>query len=307
MLQLIVVKYKKMTIKRLELKIAGRLVNVLPDSLYLKLIFHAQLGYWPDLKHPKTFNETLQWLKLHDRRPEYTAMVDKVSAKDYVAARIGERYIIPTLGVWDNPEAIDWPSLPERFVIKTSNDSGGIIVCKDKSKLDVNAATAKLKSSWGNNYSKYNKEYPYEGVVPRIIAEEYLEDETEADLKDYKFFCFNGEPRFLFVASERQNPYEETKFDFFDTDWNHLPVRNGHPNSSRPIPRPEHLEEMLDIARRLSYGIPHVRVDLYNVSGRIYFGELTFFHWSGLMPFDPPVWDLRFGAYFNEGVSNSKD
>jgi len=283
--------------RKFESFLAQKLVNVLPDSLYLKLMFHRRVGYYPNLKNPRTYNEKLQWLKLHNQRPEYTEMVDKLEAKKYVASKIGEEYIIPTLGVWNSVEEIDWNSLPNQFVLKVTGDSGGIVVCSDKNFLDVDSAKKKLIKGWGKNYYKYNKEYPYRDIKPRIIAEQYMVDESGYELKDYKFFCFNGEPKYLFVATDRQNKGEETKFDFFDLDWNHIPVVNGHPNNPQRPQCPENFEEMIRIAKELSAKIPHVRVDLYNINGKIYFGELTFFHWSGMVAYEPIEWDYKFGEY----------
>ena len=273
----------------------NRLAPILPDDLYLKVRFRQRVGYWPNFRHPRTYNEKLQWLKLNDRHPEYTKLVDKVTAKDYVAARIGANYIIPTLGVWDSIDEIDWDALPNQFVIKVTSDSGGIVVCKDKSQLDKEKAKAKLRHGWGKNYYQYNKEYPYKDVKPRIIAEQYMEDESGYELKDYKFFCFDGEPKLLFVATDRGKKDEDTKFDFYDIEFNHLPFLNGHPNARVAPTKPENYEEMIEIAKKLSRGMCHVRVDLYNVRGKIYFGELTFFHWSGMTPFEPQEWDYRLG------------
>lgn len=274
-----------------------KLEPYLSDKLFLQIRFWLIVGYWPNLDKPKSFNEKLNWLKLHDIHPEYTRMVDKVTAKEYVAGIIGSEYIIPTLGVWNSVDDIDWNSLPNQFVIKVTSDSGGIVVCKDKSTLNIDEAKAKLKKGWGKNYYKYNKEYPYKDLSPRIIAEEYMEDESGYELKDYKIFCFDGEPKYLFVATDRQKKDEETKFDFFDLDWNHLPVTNGHPNNPLPIDRPQNFNEMIEIAKKLSAGKPHVRVDLYNIRGKIYFGELTFFHWSGMVAYNPREWDYKFGEY----------
>lgn len=290
----------------LEGIIARKLVRVLPDELYLKLLFHSRVGYYPNLKRPKSFNEKLQWLKLHYYQPDYAKMVDKVMAKDYVAGIIGDKYVIKTLGVWNNVDEIDWHSLPNQFVLKVTSDSGGVVVCKDKNALNIDDAKAKLNKGWGKNYYQYNKEYPYRDLTPRIIAEEYMEDESGYELKDYKFFCFNGEPKYLFVASDRQKQNEETKFDFFDLEWNHLPVKNGHPNSSKEIMKPNNFDEMISIAQKLSQGMPHVRVDLYNINGQIYFGELTFFHWSGMIAYEPREWDYRFGDFIHLPHSNTK-
>lgn len=290
----------------LEGIIARKLVRVLPDELYLKLLFHSRVGYYPNLKRPKSFNEKLQWLKLHYYQPDYAKMVDKVTAKDYVAGIIGDKHVIKTLGVWNNVDEIDWHSLPNQFVLKVTSDSGGVVVCKDKNALNIDDAKAKLNKGWGKNYYQYNKEYPYRDLTPRIIAEEYMEDESGYELKDYKFFCFNGEPKYLFVASDRQKQNEETKFDFFDLEWNHLPVKNGHPNSSKEIMKPNNFDEMISIAQKLSQGMPHVRVDLYNINGQIYFGELTFFHWSGMIAYEPREWDYRFGDFIHLPHSNTK-
>lgn len=273
----------------------NRLVYVLPDKWYLFFRFKNRVGYWPHLNHPRTFNEKLQWLKLNDRHAEYTQMVDKIDAKKYVASIIGDKYIIPTLGVWNSVDEIEWDKLPNQFVIKVSSDSGGIVVCKDKQTLDIEKAKEKLTNGWGKNYYVHNLEYPYRDLTPRIIAEEYKEDESGYELRDYKIFCFNGEPKILFVASDRQKAGEDTKFDFFDLNWNHLPFTNGHPNSKEFIAKPKNFEEMLEIAKKLSVGIPQVRIDLYNCNGQIYFGEITFFHWSGMTAFDPIEWDFKLG------------
>ena len=273
----------------------NRLVYVLPNKWYLFFRFKNRVGYLPHLNHPRTFNEKLQWLKLNDRHAEYTQMVDKIDAKKYVASIIGEKYIIPTLGVWDSVDEIEWDKLPNQFVIKVSSDSGGIVVCKDKQTLDIEKAKEKLTNGWGKNYYVHNKEYPYRDLTPRIIAEEYKEDESGYELRDYKIFCFNGEPKILFVASDRQKAGEDTKFDFFDLNWNHLPFTNGHPNSKEHIAKPKNFEEMLEIAKKLSVGIPQVRIDLYTCNGQIYFGEITFFHWSGMTAFDPVEWDFKLG------------
>ena len=273
----------------------NRLVYVLPDKWYLFFRFKNRVGYWPHLNHPRTFNEKLQWLKLNDRHAEYTQMVDKIDAKKYVASIIGDKYIIPTLGVWNSVDEIEWDKLPNQFVIKVSSDSGGIVVCKDKQTLDIEKAKEKLTNGWGKNYYVHNKEYPYRDLTPRIIAEEYKEDESGYELRDYKIFCFNGEPKILFVASDRQKAGEDTKFDFFDLNWNHLPFTNGHPNSKEHIAKPKNFEEMLGIAKKLSVGIPQVRIDLYNCNGQIYFGEITFFHWSGMTAFEPVEWDFKLG------------
>lgn len=268
-------------------------VDFVSGELYLKMKFFLNVGYWPNLKNPKSFNEKIQWLKLHHKRPEYTQLVDKVAAKEYVANIIGKQYIIPSFGVWDSVDEIDWAALPNKFVIKASHDSGGVVVCKDKSQLDIEKAKAKLKGAGEKDYTKYNKEYVYHDVPHRFIAEELLENGNDNDVPDYKIFCFNGVPRFLFVATGRQ--INDTRFDFYDTEFNHLPVLNGHPNADIWPKKPKNFNEMLEVSAKLSQGIPEVRVDLYNIDGKIYFGELTFFHWSGMTPFELREWDYKFG------------
>lgn len=268
---------------------------IISDKLFLKVNYRLNMGYWMDFNNPKTYNEKLQWLKLNDVHPEYTKMVDKVEAKKYVASVVGDKYIIPTLGVWNSVDEIDWEAFPKQFVLKSTSDSGGVVVCKDKSKLDIEAAKKKLRGLGRRDYSLISKEYPYKNVPHRFIAEEYMEDESGDELKDYKIFCFDGQAKFLFVATGRQK--NDCRFDFYDTEFNHLPVLNGHANADVWPVKPENFEEMLEVASKLSKGIPHVRVDLYNIKGKIYFGELTFFHWSGMVPFEPVEWDAKFGDY----------
>lgn len=281
-----------MTIKDIIVNIA----RVIPDPLYLKLEFLRCMKKRLNLKDPKTFNEKLQWLKLYDRKRSYTTMVDKYEAKKYVADRIGEEYIIPTLGVWEKFDDIDFDSLPDQFVLKCTHDSGGLVICRDKSKLDIEAAKKKINQSLQNNYYWHKREWPYKNVKPRIIAEQFMEDSQTGELRDYKFFCFDGEVKALFIASERQAA-EETKFDFFDAEYNHLPFTNGHPNADTLPQKPGCFEQMKALAAKLSEGIPHLRVDFYEVGGKVYFGELTFFHWSGMMPFQPEQWDYTFGEW----------
>ena len=272
----------------------GRLI---PDKAYLKLRFRADMGKKLNLKDPKTYNEKLQWIKLYDRNPLYTKLVDKYEVKPYVAERIGQEYIIPTLGVWDRVEDIDFESLPDRFVLKCTHDSGGLVICKDKSKLDVDAAKRKLNKSLKDNFFYVGREWPYKNVRPRILAETYMEDVETAELRDYKFFCFDGEVKAMFVATERQKQGEEVKFDFYDADYNHLPFRQGHPNAKKPTEKPATYEQMRSLAEKLSQGLPQVRVDLYEVNGKNYFGELTFFHHDGFVEFEPEEWDRIFGSW----------
>ena len=277
--------------------VVNQFARYVSDERYVKWKYYLNFRKKLNLDHPQTFNEKLQWLKLYDQHKEYTQMVDKYEAKKYVTSIIGEEYIIPTLGVYNSFDEIDFDELPDQFVLKCTHNSGGIVICQDKSILDIPNAR-KLMTKWlkVNPYWK-NREYPYKNIPPRIIAEKYMVDESGIELKDYKFFCFGGEAKCLFVATDRGVKGEETKFDFFDLEWNHLPFTNGHPNSTKQIKKPENFDKMVKISEKLSQTIPHVRVDLYNINGNIYFGELTFFHWSGLIPFVPAKWDEVLGSW----------
>ena len=271
----------------------------LSDKAYIKLAYFRRFHRFPNLKNPKTYNEKLQWLKLYDRKPIYTTMVDKYEAKKYVADIIGEEYIIPTLGVWDKFDDIDFDSLPNQFVLKCTHDSGGLVICKDKKDFDIYRAKRKINKSLSTNYYYHGREWQYKNVKPRIISEKYMEDSKTSELRDYKFFCFNGEAKMLFIATDRQKKDEETKFDFFDMDFNLLPFTNGHPHASVVPKKPKCFDEMRILAEKLSVGIPQLRVDFYEVNGKVYFGELTFFHWGGMMPFDPPEWDEKIGQWID--------
>lgn len=281
------------------LAIMAKTAAIWSDELFLKIVFRLRMGYRLNLRNPKTYSEKLQWLKIHNRRPEYTRMVDKVAAKEYVAKIIGYEHIIPTIAVYDSVDDIKWENLPEQFVLKCTHDSGGIVICQDKKSLDIDKAKKKLSKGLSVSYFNVNREYPYRDVPRKIICEEYKVDESGYELKDYKWFCFNGVPKALFIATDRGKTLEETKFDFYDMEFNHLPFTNGHPNSIEKIKKPAGFEEMKVLAAKLSKGIPHVRVDFYDINGHIYFGEMTFFHWSGMTPFEPIEWDYKFGEWIN--------
>lgn len=275
-----------------------KLSPFLPDKLFLSCMVRLQCGYWPNWKKPQTFNEKLNWLKLYNRRPEYTMMVDKYAVKDHVAQIIGQKYVIPTIGVWDRPEDVEWDKLPNQFVLKTTHGGGntGVVICKDKSIFDKQKAIVKLNKSLKQDIYRTLREWPYKNVPRRIIAEEYI-DSGNNDLPDYKFFCFDGEVKALFIGTERSSG--DVKFDYFDADFNHLDLVQVHPMSGKDLPKPINFEEMKEIASKLSQGLPHVRVDLYNVNGKVYFGELTFFHHGGVTPFHPQSWDYTFGSWIH--------
>lgn len=274
--------------------ILSRYCHWMNDELYLRILYFLRMGKMLHLNPPVTYNEKLQWLKLHNRHPEYTQMVDKAMAKEYVAGIIGNEYIIRTLGVWDKFEDIDFDTLPNRFVLKCTHDSGGLVICTDKDKLDISKAKKKINKSMRRNYFCGTREYPYKNVQPRIVAEEYMVDESGTELKDYKFFCFDGKVKMMFVATGR--PYD-TRFDFYDMEFKHLPFKQGHPLADRSISKPCGFEKMIHLAEVLSKGIPHVRVDFYDINGNIYFGEMTFFHFSGCVLFEPSKWDSIIGEW----------
>lgn len=274
----------------------------LPDSVYIKLRYRFQMRRRLNLKNPRTFQEKLHWLKLHDQNPAYTDMVDKVKVKDYVAKTVGNEYVVPLLGVWDRPEDINWGALPNQFVLKTNHAGGnsGVIICRDKSKLDKQTAISKLKGSMHSDIYRLYREWPYKNVEKKVFAEMFIEAAPGVkDLPDYKFFCFDGEVKALFIAKDRQTPGVDLTFDFFDADYKHLPVRQGHPNAKELPQKPKSFDEMKRIAEALSKGIPHVRVDFYEANGKPYFGEMTFCHFAAMVPFEPEEWDYKFGEWLD--------
>ncbi len=276
----------------------GRLLpDTIPaDAFYLKLLYRHHVGEKLNLKNPQTYAEKLQWLKLYNRRPEYTMMVDKYEVKKYVGEMLGEEYVIPTLGVWDRYEEIDFGRLPEQFVLKCTHDSGGLVICTDKSRFDHAVARSKINHSLRRNYYKNTREWPYKNVKPRIIAEQYMIDHSEDELRDYKFFVFDGVVKTMFIATGR-NSSTGAYTDFFDRDFKHIPVVIGHHNAPQAPEKPQNFEKMIELAERLGQGMPHVRVDFYNINGRIYFGEITFFDMSGFRPVRPKEWDRIFSDW----------
>lgn len=269
----------------------------MPDSLVLKRDFFQRMGRPLNLDNPESFNEKLQWLKLYNRNPLYTTLVDKYAVKKWVSEKIGEKYVIPTLGVWDKFDDIDFDKLPNQFVLKCTHDSGGLVICKDKTKFDIEAARNKLNSSLKRNYYYSVREWPYKNVPPRIIAEKYMEDSHDAELRDYKFYTFNGEPKFLLLATNRQSKETPLCFDYYDMEFNHLPLTNHwHPNNiTNPPHQPQNFSEMKKLCRILAVNIPHVRVDFYEVNGLIYFGEMTFFDMGGFLKIHPDSWEREWG------------
>lgn len=277
------------------------------DKTFLELLYKKKFKKPLDLDNPKTFNEKLQWLKLYDRQDIYTTMVDKYEVKKYVAGIIGEEYIIPTLGVWDKFECIDFKMLPNQFVLKCTHDSGGIYICKDISEFNYKAAKKKINKYLRRKYFYGGREWPYKNVKPRIIAEKYMEDKNKKDLKDYKFMCFNGKVKCSFVCSNR-NSGKELNVDFFDLDWNKMPFERHYKNSKEDISKPLNYKLMISLAEKLAVGIPFIRVDFYEINGKVYFGELTFYPGSGFEEFNPPEYDKILGDWielpYNKVIKN---
>lgn len=265
------------------------------DKVYLTLLYKVKSGRVMNFNNPQTFNEKLQWLKLYNKNPFYSRMVDKYEVKQYVAATIGEQYVIPTLGVWNSADEVDFDTLPNQFVLKCTHDSGSVIICKDKQKLDRESTLYFLRKNIKRNFYILGREWPYKNVEHRIIAEKFMVDESKKELKDYKIFCFGGEPRLIEVDFDR---FTEHKRNIYDTDWNLLDLTILYPrDTGRVINRPTSLSKMLDLARKLSQGIPFIRVDFYVIGAEIYFGELTFFHEAGFELFQPDEWNKKLGDW----------
>ncbi len=282
----------------------------------MRLMVHANLGYKLNLDNPHSFNEKMQWLKLHDRKPIYTQMVDKYESKLFVSQKVGDCYVVPTYGVWDSYEDIDFASLPEQFVLKTTHDCGGVKICKDKDHFDYEAAKTEFSKRIKTNFFWQGREWPYKDVKPRILAEKYLvmhdtfgnsftyDSKTERGITDYKIMCFNGEPFCCLVCMGR-NSLEGLHENFYDKEWNLLPFRRDNPQYEGEVKKPEDYDKMLEIARSLSEGTKFLRVDYFEGNGQLYVGELTFFPASGFDRFIPEEWDYKLGEMINLGESNA--
>lgn len=272
------------------------LLDWMSDKTYLKMIYRIIMKEKLNVDNPVTFTEKMQWLKIYDHNPEYTVMVDKYGVKKYIADRIGEEYVVPLLGVWDKFEDIDFESLPEQFVLKCTHDSGGLVICKDKSNLDIAAARAKINKSLKRNYYRNFREWPYKNVKPRIIAEQYMEDENSFEsLNVYKIMTFNGVPKI--IQAIKNDKTKNESIDYFDTSWNLMDMRQNYPNSEVPVQKPHNLEAMLLLAEKLAKGFSFLRVDFYEVNGKVYFSEFTFYSDAGMEKFKPDKWNKELGDW----------
>lgn len=284
---------------------AHSLSTLLSDKLYLQLKYYKYFRRWIDFKKPVTFNEKLQWLKINDRHAVYTTMVDKFAVRQYIAEKIGGKYLIPLLGgPWDSFDQIDFSSLPDQFVLKCTHDSGGLIICKDKRNLNLKDAERKIASSLKRNFYYYSREWPYKHVKPGIIAEKYMVDSSTGELRDYKFFCFNGRADSVMVCYDRA--VGAPKFFFFNKEWKLLRYnkRGKKAPEDFTLPKPSNMDEMFDLAEKLSRGLPFARIDLYSVEGKTYFGEITFYPDGGFDTNLLPETDLTLGAMID--ISNIK-
>lgn len=276
------------------------------DREYLKYKFMSMLGYPLDIEHPKTFNEKLQWLKIYEKNPEYTKMVDKYLFKEYVEEKVGKEYIIPLLGVWDTFEEIDFDELPESFVLKCTNDAGSTAIIKNKKDINKEKLNEKFSKALKRDYSYLSREYPYKNVKNRIIAEKYIESEKGDEFIDYKMMCFGGKVKLSFTCSGR-NSEDGLCVTFYDLNWERLPFERHYPASKIDIPKPVHYDEMVNIAEKLADGIPFVRVDFYEIDGKVYVGEMTFFPGGGFEEFEPQEWDKKLGDFINLPLLKNED
>lgn len=279
---LILLKLDKMNLIRLS------------DKKFIEYRFLSEMGYKLNLKSPQTFNEKLQWLKLYDRNPEYTKMVDKYEVREYIKEKIGEEYLIPLIGVYDKFDDIDFDKLSNQFVIKCNHDSGGLIICKDKNRLDIETARKKINRSLKTNYYYSGREWPYKNVKPKILIEKYMEDSNKSDLIDYKLFCFNGIPKIVLVCSERFSSSNMCE-TWFDMNWKLIDMTESGHRVDSTISKPKQLKKMVELSKKLSKNIPFIRVDWYEIGNKLYFGELTFYPASGFEKFEPKEWNKKIG------------
>ncbi len=269
-------------------------LSFLPDKLYLKMVFRIKTGRKLNLKNPTGFNEKQNWLKLNDKHPEYTQLVDKLAVREHIEKLLGDGCLFPLLGHWDTFDEIDFSALPDRFVLKCNHDSGSVKVIEDKNKIDKAALKDFFENRLRMNAFSFGREYPYKDVKPCILCEQFMDSIEGKSINDYKFFCFDGEPKMMFIATDRS---VDVKFDFYDMDFNHLDIYNIHPNADHEIQKPATFEEMKEICRKLTKGMKFVRLDLYEIDGKIYFGEYTFFHGGGFHLFSPEEWEQKLGSW----------
>lgn len=264
--------------------------KVLPDRLYLQIVYLIRFARILKLKNPQTFNEKLNWLKLYNRQPLYTTMADKYGVKSFVRERIGGEYVVENYGVYDKWDEIDFEKLPDSFVIKGTHDSGGAFVCRSKKNFDFEKTKELVETNLKINFFSWLREWPYKNIKPRIIIDRLLDDHTGKELRDYKFWCFNGKPEYMYCTIKAKEVYE----NFYDMDFNPVSIDHGFPRHQPEFDKPAEFGLMKELATKLSKGVPFVRVDFFDVEGHVYFGEFTFFDWGGMLPFGGD-WDDKLG------------
>ncbi len=290
-------KFLKSIYRRLMIFVEQKITSHISDEKYVKMVYKTITGKKLNLKSPKSFNEKINWLKLYDRKEEYTNLVDKYLVKEYVSNIIGDEHIIPTLGVWSSVDEIEYDKLPEKFVLKCTHDSGGVVICHDKSQFNPRIDTKVLKQEMKRNYYYSGREWPYKNVKPRIIAEPFMTDESGTELKDYKVFCFEGEPKVIQVDFDR---FIDHKRNLYTTNWEYIDAMIKYPKDpTHQIARPLVLDEMLDCAKKLSAGLPHARVDFYVCGEKLYFGEITLYHGGGCEKFEPEEFGIEMGGWIS--------
>ncbi len=273
-----------------------KIFRIIPDATYLKIKYKLIIGKKLNLNNPKTFNEKLQWLKLYDRKPEYTIYADKFKVRKYIEKTIGAEYLIPLLGVYNNFEELDFNKLPNQFILKPNHTSGDIFICRDKSEINYKELNRKIDGWLKRNYYWLQREWPYKNIKPKILCEKYMVDESGIELKDYKILCFNGKVLCSFVGLNRYSN-NGLNVDFYDIDWKTMPFKRHYPISGTLIPKPKNYNKMIEISEKLSKGIPFVRIDFYEPNGILYFGEFTFFPGSGFEEFSPEKYDYLLGSW----------
>jgi len=285
--------------------VLGKKYSFIPTKMFLSSFFRRAKGYSIDWQNPQTYNEKMQWMKVYNHNPLYTKLVDKIEVKKYVDNILGSGHTFPLLGAWDKPEDIDFNSLPNEFVLKCNHNSAvGMAICKDKSKglftkahggdktyITKEQVIEGLHEGLAQNFFLNGREWPYKNVKRRVFAEKFMKSDDGEPLKDYKILCFDGEPQYIWVGSN----YDPMWFDLYSTSWENMHVKWGYEAGPEKLPKPEKLDELLETARKLAKGLPHVRVDLYSIGGKIYFGEYTFFTWAGFMELEPSEWDRKLG------------
>lgn len=294
-------KYRDLSLVKKGMNIVRRVFDkvkhMIPDKTYLKLQYKYHLGKKLNLGNPETFNEKLQWLKLNDRKPEYTMYVDKYAVREHIKNSIGEEYLIPLIGVYDSVEDIDWDRLPNRFVLKCTHGSQCNIICSQKSTLDIEDSKRKLKNWMKKNWYWYGREWPYKNVKPRIICEDYLVQDDGDELRDYRFFCFNGEPKFIAVDFSITNK-KKTRRNLYDLNWNRIDAEISYPKENNYIvEKPQKLKKMVELSKKLASNLRHARIDFYYIEGKIFFGEITLYHQSGYGKIRPAEFDKKMGEW----------